>query len=118
MDSLVGPRLSLMMFLQFFIWGAWWVALGPYMGHVGMGALIFLAYLSQPIAAMVSPFFLGMVADRFFPSEKVLGVLHLAGAALLLAVPFFGEMDARSLFIAFIILIKILRHRQLFAFIL
>lgn len=109
MQSLVGPRLSLMMFLQFFIWGVWWVPLAMYMGtdRVGMEGLIFLAYLSQPIAAMISPFFLGLIADRFFPSEKVLAALHLLGGLLLLAVPFFGEMEAgagRQMFITFIIL--------------
>jgi nucleoside transporter len=106
-NRIVNFRLSIMMFLQFFIWGAWWVSLGPYMAteRIGMAAIIFMAYLSQPIAAMISPFFLGMVADRFFPSEKVLAVLHLLGALFLVVVPFFGEMDGgRTLFITFIIL--------------
>lgn len=101
-------RLSLMMFLQFFIWGVWWVPLAVYMGseRVDMEAIIFLAYLSQPIAAMISPFFLGLVADRFFASEKVLATLHLLGALMLVAVPFFGEMgeEGRTGFIALIIL--------------
>jgi len=103
----IGPRLSIMMFLQFFIWGAWWVSLGPYMAteRIGMAAIIFLAYLSQPIAAMISPYFLGMVADRFFASERILAALHFLGALLLLCVPFFGEMEGgRVFFIAFIIL--------------
>jgi nucleoside transporter len=96
-----------MMFLEFFLWGAWWVSLAPYMlsERVGMGGIVFLAYLSQPIAAMVSPFFLGLVADRFFPSQRVLGILHLLGAAMLLWVPYFGEMEGgQALFITFIIL--------------
>ncbi len=103
----VGFRLGLMMFLQFFLWGAWWVTLAPYMAsdHVGMAGLIFLAYLSQPIAAMVSPFFLGLVADRYFSSERVLAALHLLGGVLLLFVPYFGELPSGPSAVGFIGLI-------------
>ncbi len=108
MNPILRFKLSFMMFLQFFIWGVWWVPLAVYMGtdRIGMEAIIFLAYLSQPIAAMISPFFLGLIADRYFPSQKVLAVLHALGAVMLLAVPFFGEMgDAgRTGFITLIIL--------------
>lgn len=108
MNTALRFKLSLMMFLQFFIWGVWWVPLAVYMGsaRVGMEAIIFLAYLSQPIAAMISPFFLGLVADRFFASEKLLAALHLLGAVMLLLVPYFGEMGegGRTGFIALVIL--------------
>src|SRR5688500_19440348 len=79
------PLLSVMMFLQFFIWGAWYVTVGNYMASNGMTDAIFWAYTVGPIAAIVSPFFLGMVADRFFPSERVLGVMHLIGAMAMFA---------------------------------
>src|SRR2546430_10968693 len=68
-----------MMFLEFFIWGAWYVSVGNYMAANGMKEAIAWAYTVGPIAAIVSPFFLGMVADRFFASERVLAGMHLIG---------------------------------------
>ncbi len=83
----VLTRLSVMMFLQFFLWGAWYVTVGNYMGQHHMSKQISWAYTVGPIAALISPFFLGMIADRFFASERVLGVLHLLGGAFLLLAP-------------------------------
>ena len=78
-----------MMFLQFFIWGAWYTTFAVYMTNHGMERLTFWPYTVNPIAAIVAPFFLGLVADRYFATEKVLGVLHLLGGLILLAVPRF-----------------------------
>ena len=81
------PRLSLMMFLQFFIWGSWSVTLGLVMTQHNMSLLIGDAFSAGPIASILSPFVLGMLVDRFFPSQKVLAVMHLAGAVILWFVP-------------------------------
>jgi nucleoside transporter len=77
-----------MMFLQFFVWGAWWVTMSTYLlqGLGFTGTETARAYSTIPWGAIVAPFLVGMVADRFFSAQKVLGVLHLAGAVLLYAV--------------------------------
>ncbi len=76
-----------MMFLQFFVWGAWYTTIAVYMTHHGMETLTHWPYTVNPIAAIVAPFFLGLVADRYFATEKVLGTLHLLGGVIMFAVP-------------------------------
>jgi len=78
-------KLSLMMFLEFFVWGAWFVTMGTFLdGDLSAsGTQISLAYLTQSLGAIAAPFIIGLIADQFFSAQKVLGILHLAGAALL-----------------------------------
>ncbi|WP_046791810.1 MFS transporter [Tatumella morbirosei] len=86
-QKLLIPRLSLMMFMQFFIWGSWSVTLGLVMAQHNMSLLIGDAFSAGPIASILSPFVLGMLVDRFFPSQKVMAVMNLAGAVILWFVP-------------------------------
>jgi nucleoside transporter len=74
-----------MMFLQFFIWGGWFVTLGSYLAGTlhASGAQIGLAYATQSWGAIVAPLLVGLVADRFFNAERLLGTLHIVGAMLL-----------------------------------
>ena len=98
----MSARLSVMMFLQFFVWGAWYTTVGVFMANNGMETLTHWPYTVNPIAAIAAPFFLGLVADRYFPTEKVLAVLHLLGGAIMLFVPRTAETP--TLFITLLLL--------------
>src|ERR1051325_1599482 len=91
-----------MMFLQFFIWGAWYTTIAVYMTNHGMGTLTFWPYTVNPIAAIVAPFFLGLIADRYFATEKVLGTLHVLGGIVMFIVPRFT--GAPTVFILLLLL--------------
>jgi len=78
-------KLSAMMFLEFFIWGAWFVTMGTFLARMynATGVQSGMAYNTQAIGAIVAPFIIGLIADRFFAAQKILGILHLIGGALL-----------------------------------
>ncbi|TXI33419.1 MAG: MFS transporter [Niabella sp.] len=85
MKSGIRLQLSFMMFLEFFIWGAWFVTLGTFLGTnlSANGLEIANVFSTQSWGAIIAPFIIGLIADRFFNAERILGVLHLAGAALM-----------------------------------
>lgn len=85
MNSTTRFQLSLMMFLEFFIWGGWFVTLGTFLGNnlQADGAKIGQVFSTQSWGAIIAPFIVGLIADRFFNAEKILGVLHILGAGLM-----------------------------------
>ncbi|WP_222105857.1 MFS transporter [Paraburkholderia sp. BCC1886] len=88
-----------MMFMQFFVWGAWYATLGLVMSQAGLSGAIGDAYSTGPIASILASFLMGMLVDRFFSSHRVLGVLHLVGAALLWTLPGLLHVEARGWFL-------------------
>ena len=75
------------MFLEFFVWGAWYVTLGTFLGHNldATGAQLAAAFSTQSFGAIIAPFIIGLIADKYFNAEKILGILHLIGAVLMYA---------------------------------
>ncbi|MBZ4043270.1 nucleoside permease [Flavobacterium hibisci] len=85
MNTTIRIKLSVMMFLEFFIWGAWFVTLGTFLGSnlKASGAETAAVFSTQSWGAIIAPFIIGLIADRYFNAEKILGILHLAGAFLM-----------------------------------
>lgn len=91
----VLARLSIMMFLQFFIWGAWYVTAPNFLSTIGFAGPEFgWTYSVGPIAGMITPLFVGMIADRFLPAQIVMGVMHLLGATFMFLAT--GYMDGSA----------------------
>lgn len=90
------------MFLEFFIWGAWFVTMGTYLSKTlqSGGGEISLAYLTQSFGAIIAPFIIGLIADRYFSAQRILGFLHFGGAVLMYLV---AEADDFSSFFPFIL---------------
>lgn len=87
-------RLAIMMFLQFFVWGAWYVAVGGFLQENGLGKYGAAAYTVAPIAAIFAPLSLGLIVDRLFNTERVLGLLSIVGAGLLWWAPMLADPGA------------------------
>ena len=80
-------QLSLLFFLEFFIWGGWFVTMGTFLSQEfqASGGQLALAYETQSIGAIIAPFVIGLIADRYFEAQKILGILHIMGALLFIA---------------------------------
>src|SRR5438477_9694004 len=89
MQTALKTKLSVFMFLQYFIWGAWYVSMGAYLanalkfGDQERGA----AYGAFAIGSMIAPFFVGLIADRYFASEKLLALLGIGGGVVMCLLP-------------------------------
>ncbi|MDX1326466.1 MAG: nucleoside permease [Arenibacter sp.] len=85
MNLRIKSQLSFMMFLEFFIWGGWFVTLGTFLGNNlnATGAETAMAFSTQSWGAIIAPFIIGLIADRYFNAERILGILHLLGAVLM-----------------------------------
>ena len=95
MNLAIRSKLSIMMFLQFFIWGSWNVTMGTYLLNIGFdGISVGASYSTMNWGAIFAPVIVGMLADRFFPAQKVMAILHLMGAVLLYWISTISEPTA------------------------
>jgi nucleoside transporter len=95
-------QLSFLFFLEFFIWGGWFVTMGTFLSQQfdASGGQLAMAYETQSIGAIIAPFIIGLIADRYFAAQKILGILHLVGAVLLYLA---GASESFSSFYPFIL---------------
>jgi len=95
MTAAIRVKLSFMMFLEFFIWGAWFVTMGTYLTTTlhATGVQNAGAYVTQAFGAILAPFIIGLIADRYFSAQRILGILHLLGAASLYYATTVGNFD-------------------------
>ena len=100
-------QLSFLFFLEFFIWGGWFVTMGTFLSQNfnASGNELAMAYETQSIGAIIAPFIIGLIADRYFAAQKILGILHLLGAGLLFLA---GESDSFSQFYPYIFMYMLL----------
>ncbi|HMG09799.1 MAG TPA: nucleoside permease [Mucilaginibacter sp.] len=95
MTTGIRVKLSTMMFLEFFIWGAWFVTMGTYLTVTlkATGTQNAGAYATQSLGAIIAPFVIGLIADKYFSAQKILGILHLLGAASLFYATTIADFD-------------------------
>lgn len=98
MSFITKFRLSLMMFLEFFVWGSWYVTMGTFLGTnlLAKDQDISLAFATQSFGAIIAPFLVGLIADRYFHAQRILGMIHLIGAGLMYLL--YSAMDFAGFF--------------------
>ena len=85
--------LSVLMFLQFWIWGSWYISVPAFLGGIDfMNHDVYYTYKAGPLGAMIAPFFLGLIADRFFNTEKILAFLFAGCGATMLMMPYIANL--------------------------
>ena len=102
------PRLLIMMFLQYFVQGSWNMTMGLVLSTFGLSSIIGTSYALLGIATILSPLFVGMIADRFIASQKIMGILHIINAGVLLTIPFYVEAQNGTMFLVLIIVVALL----------
>lgn len=85
-------RLVVMNFLQFAVWGAYLTSMGRYLGNIGLGSDIGLFYSMQGIVSLFMPALIGIVADRWIPAQKLLGICHLIAGVIMIIVGYYGHI--------------------------
>lgn len=102
------PRLLIMMFLQYFVQGSWNMTMGLVLSTFGLSKIIGTSYALLGIATILSPLFIGMIADRFIASQKIMGILHILNAGVLLIIPFYVEAQNGVMFLLLIFIVALL----------
>ena len=102
------PRLLVMMFLQYFVQGAWNMVIGAVLAAYSLKEIVGSTYSMLGVATIISPLFVGMIADRFFASQKVMGILHLLNAGILFSIPMFIHEHNEVGFLIMIFLVGLL----------
>lgn len=102
------PRLLIMMFLQYFVQGAWNMVIGAVLAAYGLKEIVGSTYSILGVATIISPLFIGMVADRFISSQKVMGILHLINAVVLCSLPSFVQDGNITGFLIMIFIVGLL----------
>ncbi|MEY9093517.1 MFS transporter [Paenibacillus sp. RC84] len=108
MKTTIVPRLLIMMFLQYFVQGAWNMTLGLVLSTSGLSSIIGTSYALLGIATILSPLFIGMVADRFIASQKIMGILHVVNACVMLAIPSQIQSGNATMFLVLIFIVGVL----------
>lgn len=102
------PRLLIMMFLQYFVQGSWNMTMGLVLSTFGLSSIIGTSYALLGLATIISPLFVGMIADRFISSQKIMGTLHLVNACVLFTIPAFIEAQNGTAFLMLLFVVGIL----------